>query len=116
MVVNAMETEAADITFPGLPKGSPLSPILYIFFNADLVTETVDDSKGAMGFVDDYTRWTVSGSIEENMETLQSKVVPRALKWASDSGAIFEGDKTTLIHFVHALNASRSLELYRHSR
>lgn len=56
MVVNGLETEASDIAFPGLPQGSPLSPILYVFFNADLVAESVDDKRGAMGFIDDYTR------------------------------------------------------------
>ena len=59
-----------DIAFPGLPQGSPLSPILYIFFNVDLVREVNDNRRGAMGFVDDYTRWTVSESVEENMDTL----------------------------------------------
>ena len=66
MVVNGMETEAIDISFPGLPQGSPLSPILYIFFNANLVDEKANNRKGTMGFVDDYTRWTTSDSVEEN--------------------------------------------------
>lgn len=100
IVVNGFETEASHIAFPGLPQGSPLSPILYIFFNADLVEEGIDENKGAMGFVDDYTRWTVGDTVEENLETLQNAVVPRALEWASRSGATFEGDKTTLIHFI----------------
>jgi ribonuclease HI len=107
VVVNGTETEAMDIAFPGLPQGSPLSPILYIFFNADLVREVNDNRRGAMGFVDDYTRWTVSESVEENMDTLQNEVVPRALKWATDSGATFEGDKTTLIHFTHFRNTKK---------
>ena len=53
-----------------------------------------------MGFVDDYTRWTVSDTIDKNMEILNGKVVPRALQWARDSGATFEGDKTILMHFT----------------
>ena len=43
--------EALDIAFPGLPQGSPLSPILYIFLNANLVEETVDSKKGALGLL-----------------------------------------------------------------
>ena len=65
--MNGFETEALDIAFPGLPQGSPLSPILYIFLNADLVEDTVDSKKGALGFVDDYTRWVVSEMVDENM-------------------------------------------------
>ncbi len=53
-----------------------------------------------MGFVDDYTRWVVSESVEDNMEILQNEVIPRALEWARGSGAMFEGDKTTLMHFT----------------
>jgi hypothetical protein len=66
-----------------------------------------NNSKGAIGFVDDYTRWTTSKSVEKNMDILQSEVVPRALKWAKDSGAMFEGDKTTLIHFTHFRNTKK---------
>ena len=54
-MVDGVETEKSDIAFPGLPQGSPLSLIVYIFFNADLVAEPVHDKRGAMGFFDDYT-------------------------------------------------------------
>lgn len=101
VAVNGFETKLTDIAFPGLPQGSPLSPILYIFFNADLVEETADRRNGAMGFVDDYTRWTIGDTVEENVETLREKVIPRALEWAKNSGTTFEGEKTTLIHFTH---------------
>lgn len=87
VVVNGFETEAMDVAFPGLPQGSPLSPVLYIFFNADLVDTDVDNRKGAIGFVDDYTRWTIGNSVEENMAALQHEVVPRALQWAKDLSA-----------------------------
>ena len=45
--------------------------------------------------------------MEENIETLQNKVVLRALKWAADIGAAFEGDKTTLIYFTHFRNTKK---------
>lgn len=107
LVINGMETGAMDIMFPGLPQGSPLSPILYIFFNADLIAEPNDSRKGAMGFVDDYNSWVAGNSVEENMDVLQREVVPRALRWATDHGATFEGDKTTLIHFTHFRNTKK---------
>ena len=65
--MNGFETEALNIAFPGLPQGYPISPILYIFLNADLVEETVDSKKGALDFVDDNTRWVVSEMVDENM-------------------------------------------------
>ena len=47
-------------------------PILYILFNAGLIANMVDEEQGGLGFVDDCTRWVVSSSIDQNMETLQS--------------------------------------------
>ncbi len=102
VVVNGEETAEASIKYPGLPQGSPLAPVLYIFFNAGLVDEEIDRKGGSMGFVDDYSRWTVGATIETNMEVLQSTVIPRALQWAKDSGATFEPDKTTLLHFTRS--------------
>lgn len=39
-------------------------------------------------------------NIDQNMEMVQTQVVPRALRWAEVSGATFEDNKTTLIHFA----------------
>lgn len=100
IVVNGEEQEMEDIKDPGLPQGSAVSPILYIFYNSDLFTGQTSDRGGNIGFVDDFTRWVTGDSIDANMHRLNSRVVPRALQWAKDSGAIFEGDKTTLIHFT----------------
>ncbi|KAI2812362.1 hypothetical protein CBS115989_10532 [Aspergillus niger] len=41
----------------GLAQGSPLSPILFAFFNSDLVDQPVNFHGGASAFIDDYFRW-----------------------------------------------------------
>ena len=79
VVVNGTETPPTDILESGLPQGSTLAPILYIFFNAALMEEKANGRRGNMGFVDDYTRWAISDSINRNMSVLNDKVVPRAL-------------------------------------
>jgi hypothetical protein len=55
VVVNGHSTETADLPLAGLPQGSPLSPILFLYSNADLVSSKINRNKGAMAFVDDYT-------------------------------------------------------------
>ena len=88
-----------DLEQAGLPQGSPLSPILFLFFNADLVQQRIDQNSGAIAFVDDYTVWVVGATAAENMDRL-NVIVQRATLWESRSGASFEGDKTAFIHFT----------------
>jgi hypothetical protein len=49
-------TETRPLANAGLAQGSPLSPILFAFFNADLVDQPVDPHGGASAFIDDYFR------------------------------------------------------------
>ena len=70
IVINSKEIESQKLIDPGLPQGSPLSPILFLFYNADLVQRQIASSGGAMAFVDDYT---VSSTIEQNYINLRGK-------------------------------------------
>ncbi|KAI6824489.1 hypothetical protein KC343_g180 [Hortaea werneckii] len=99
IVVNGQASGVRALEQAGLPQGSPLSPILFLFFNADLVQQRIDQNGGAIAFVDDYTAWVVGKSAAENMYRLQG-IVQRATEWESRSGASFEGDKTAFTHFT----------------
>ncbi|KZL81062.1 reverse transcriptase, partial [Colletotrichum incanum] len=55
--INGQSSESRILPQAGLPQGSPLSPILFLFFNADLVQRRIDSNGGAMAFVDDFTAW-----------------------------------------------------------
>ncbi|KAI7722998.1 hypothetical protein KC353_g1 [Hortaea werneckii] len=99
IVVNGQASEVRGLEQAGLPQGSPLSPILFLFFNADLVQQRIDQNGGAIAFVDDYTAWVVGATAAGNMDRLNT-IVQRATAWESRSGASFEGDKTAFIHFT----------------
>jgi hypothetical protein len=68
--VNGQASEVSGLQQAGLPQGSPLSPILFLFFNADLVQQRIDQNGGAVAFVDDYTAWVVGKTAAENKDRL----------------------------------------------
>ncbi|KZL63698.1 reverse transcriptase [Colletotrichum incanum] len=98
-LVNGHDSEVHSLPQAGLPQGSPLSPVLFLFFNADLVQHQIDEDGGALAFVDDYTAWVTGPSREANRQGIQA-IIDRALDWERRSGATFEADKTAIIHFT----------------
>ncbi|KAI3047626.1 hypothetical protein CBS147353_11740 [Aspergillus niger] len=94
------ETQPSLLENAGLAQGSPLSPILFTFFNSDLVDQPVDAKGGASAFIDDYFRWRVGPSAEENLRKLQEEDIPRIEAWARRTGSCFATEKTELIHLT----------------
>ena len=97
--VNGQLSEAQHLPQAGLPQGSPLSPILFLFFNADLVQRQIDSQGGAIAFVDDFTAWVTGPTVQSNREGIIA-IINQALDWERRSGATFEADKTAIIHFA----------------
>ena len=82
----------------GIPQGSPLSPILYMLYNADLL-ELTRTPNLALGFIDDIA-YGVSGTMtEENVEAL-GRILERSETWRQRHGAQFEPTKYMLVHFT----------------
>ena len=91
----------------GLPQGSLISPILFLFFNADLVQQKIDSKGGSIAFIDDYTAWVTGPSAEANHVRIQ-QIADRAVQWGKRSGTTFESTKTALVHFTRTTSRSGS--------
>jgi hypothetical protein len=107
IVVNGYTTIPTKLPDVGLPQGSPLSPILYILYNADLVDKKIDYRGGAIAFVDDYSAWVTGPDVETNTAVIQAQLIPRAEEWAKESGATFQAEKTSFIHFTRSAVKSK---------
>ncbi|KAJ5100792.1 hypothetical protein N7456_006844 [Penicillium angulare] len=105
ILINGQLSEAQSLPQAGLPQGSPLSPILFLFFNADLVQRQIDSQGGALAFVDDFTAWVTGPTAQSNREGIGS-IIDEALSWERRSGATFEADKTAIIHFAPKMRKS----------
>jgi len=94
------EIEHTEIEDTGIPQGLPVSPIPYAFYNANLVQDHINKSEGSVGFIDDYNAWVTGPSVVGNTSKLQTQLLSRAEKWARESGAVIEAEKTASISFV----------------
>ncbi|KAK1451024.1 zinc knuckle [Colletotrichum cuscutae] len=86
----------------GILQGSPLLPILYLFYNADLLdsyNETGDTI--ATGFIDDVAILAVGDSTEETCQKLQ-EALRKAETWALTHASVFAPEKFQLTHFTRA--------------
>ena len=94
------ESEAFDLP-GGIPQGSPLSPILFLFYNAELLErcERRDLRVSAVGFVDDVNLIAYGDSTEDNCRSLQ-EVHRECMEWARRYGARFAPEKYELMHFT----------------
>ena len=87
-----------------ISQRSPISPILFLFFNASLI-ERYTKTKLKLqveGFVDDIYLLIYEKSTEVNCETLK-KAHEIYLQWAETYKATFASKKYELIHLIRSL-------------
>lgn len=101
ILIDGFKTELHKIC-TGTVQGSPLSPILYIFYNADLIENcNLADDTTATGFIDDVAILTWGDTTTETCNKLQG-VLQAAEQWAKTHASVFSPSKFQLTHFSRA--------------
>src|SRR5579859_6516356 len=85
-------------TNAGVPQGSPISPILYMYYNADLL-EIPGTRAQSLGFIDDIA-YGIQGETDDDNVALLKTMLERAETWRATHGAQFETTKYMLVHFT----------------
>ncbi len=78
----------------GLPQGSPVSPILFLFY----VAEVVAAEGFQLSYIDDFAVTVASTSVRKNCRALE-RTIQGLLQHAKEKGVEFDPGKTELIHF-----------------
>lgn len=96
----------------GIPQGSPVSPILYLFYNADLIEACKTEDTEAVGYIDDVSILAIGPSAQRNCKTLK-KIHRKAEQWARKHGSQFAPAKYELVHFTRdpKANSTHALRL-----
>ncbi|KAM4067784.1 reverse transcriptase (RNA-dependent DNA polymerase) [Hirsutella rhossiliensis] len=93
VVVNGHTSEQQTLPQAGLPQGSPLSPVAFLFFNADLVQRRISNNGGSIAFVDDYSAWVTGPTAESNRDEKTSVIhFTRIAERDSDLPLIIKGN------------------------
>jgi Reverse transcriptase (RNA-dependent DNA polymerase)/Endonuclease-reverse transcriptase len=100
IVFDGKETDCLQIA-AGIPQGSPVSPILFLFYSAELfeICNPPDLPIHGIGFMDDANLLAWGHSTEINCANL-ALLHERCLKWAQRFGVKFEPSKYELMHFT----------------
>jgi hypothetical protein len=94
--------ESTEISVPaGVPQGSPCSPILFLFYIAELhdSCEAPELRVTVSGFADDTNLLAYGNTPAENCHRLE-RAHERCERWARRYGMSFAPDKYSLVHFT----------------
>jgi ribonuclease HI len=86
----------------GTPQGSPLSPVLYMLYLAELLNT---DPELRFGYADDICLYRASRTLEENVRLL-AQDVRGIIQWGNANKIFFAPEKLEMIHLTTKKGAS----------
>ena len=92
----------------GIPQGSPLSPILFLFYNSEILeqcTNRTDIGAIATGFVDDIGLLAIGKTTRETSDKLAKAHEEVCIPWARKHGSEFSPAKYQLLHLTRKSKA-----------
>ena len=96
----------------GVPQGSPLSPILFLFYISELHETVHSPTTGvsALGFADDTNLLAFGHSLKSNLLKLKNTHL-KCLSWAARHGIVFSPEKYEILHFSRRRSDNLQLKL-----
>jgi hypothetical protein len=86
-------------TATNIPQGSLLSPILYLFYNADLMESCNTNATMAIEYIDDVAIIATGNTTKQSCDKLATALTI-ANQWAQKHASIFAPEKFQLIYFT----------------
>lgn len=100
----------------GIPQGSPLSQILYLFYNADLLDEIAKrKDTSAIGYIDDIAILTIWKITEETCKTLAEVHTSICEQWSQSHASKFGLSKYQLVHLTRQTSRARPTPIRPHN-